>query len=298
MSGDPITFNSRNPLVSVIIPVFNGERYLRQAIESVVTQSYQNIEVVIVDDGSFDSNFVSQLAGDLRDPRVKLLRKPNLGVASALNFGIFNSHGEFVSWLSHDDVFFPDKIARQIDTYFTLKNSKLVLCSNWIEIDSDGTPIGKSRIFKIESQVFLLDYLFENQLIHGSSFFAHNSIFKNVGFFDESLRFTQDYDYWFRLILSGYQFYVDSQPLILSRTHPEQDSKTKDTLKERNIFWERVVHEIQIRLSRGQLSIYACSEGLHRFGLFLKREGLYESFDLLQSMISNFKEKGTSGRES
>ena len=95
------------PLVSIVIPVYNGENYLREAIESALSQTYESIEILVVNDGSTDQT--EQIAGAYGD-RIRYFYKPNGGVASALNLAIREMKGEYFSWLSHDDFDYPEKI--------------------------------------------------------------------------------------------------------------------------------------------------------------------------------------------
>ena len=101
-----------NPLVSIIIPVYNGENFVIEAIESALNQTYENIEVIVVNDGSVDRT-EELITPYLR--RLKYIKKENGGVSSALNLGIKESQGEYVSWLSHDDIYYPEKIKKQIN---------------------------------------------------------------------------------------------------------------------------------------------------------------------------------------
>ena len=104
--------NIFNPLVSIVIPVYNGANYVAEAIESALKQSYKNIEIIVVNDGSTDNTEkIVKKYGD----KIRYFYKENGGVASALNFGIKNMKGEYFSWLSHDDIYYPNKIERQIE---------------------------------------------------------------------------------------------------------------------------------------------------------------------------------------
>src|SRR5438034_10365066 len=101
----------KTPTVSVILPVYNGEQYLRFAIESVLTQTFQDYELIIVDDGSSDSTpAIAQAYGQ----RVRYVRQANTGVAGAFNHGLALAAGRYISWLSHDDVFLPQKLDNQV----------------------------------------------------------------------------------------------------------------------------------------------------------------------------------------
>ena len=101
------------PLVSIVIPVFRGEPYLREAIDSCLSQTYPNIEIIVVNDGSDDDGRTDAIARSYGD-KIRYYAKENGGVSSALNFGISQMRGEWFSWLSHDDVFLPDKTEKQV----------------------------------------------------------------------------------------------------------------------------------------------------------------------------------------
>jgi glycosyltransferase involved in cell wall biosynthesis len=94
------------PKVSIIIPVYNGEDFLSQAINSVLAQTYQNIEVIVVDDGSTDG---TRQIIESYGKKIIAIHKSNGGVASALNVGIQHATGEYIAWLSHDDIFYRKK---------------------------------------------------------------------------------------------------------------------------------------------------------------------------------------------
>ena len=120
-----------NPKVSIIIPVYNGANYMREAIDSALGQTYQNTEIIVVNDGSCDDGATDRIALSYGD-KIKYIKKENGGVSSALNLGIQNMTGEYFSWLSHDDVYGPDKIKHQIESLSTFSDKKSVaLCSNY-----------------------------------------------------------------------------------------------------------------------------------------------------------------------
>src|ERR1043165_1771044 len=102
-----------NPTVSVVMPVYNGENYLRLAIESVLSQTFQDFEIIVVDDGSKDTT--PQIAASFGD-RVRYVRQENAGVAAAVNHGISLARGRYFAWLSHDDPRAPDKLSEQLRT--------------------------------------------------------------------------------------------------------------------------------------------------------------------------------------
>lgn len=119
-----------NPLVSIIIPVYNGANYVAEAIESALNQTYKNIEIIVVNDGSTDeTEKIVKKYGD----KVRYFSKENGGTSTALNVGIKNMKGDYFSWLSHDDMYYPNKIKIQIEELKKLENKDTILMT-----DHDG----------------------------------------------------------------------------------------------------------------------------------------------------------------
>lgn len=105
--------NKNLPLASIVIPVYNGADYLKEAVDSALGQTYPNCEVIVVNDGSADGGRTERAALSYGD-RIRYFSKENGKVSTALNLGLKNMRGEYFAWLSHDDVFYADKIEKQI----------------------------------------------------------------------------------------------------------------------------------------------------------------------------------------
>jgi glycosyltransferase involved in cell wall biosynthesis len=209
-----------NPLVSIIIPVYNGSNFLKEAIDSALAQTYSNIEVVVINDGSTDEGKTRDVVLTFGD-KIRYFEKENGGVASALNIGVSESRGEYLSWLSHDDVYSPSKIKDQVE-YAILNNFNLVY-SNYIFIDSLGQLLQeKTQVKELSSKNFLFQLL-SGYPINGCTTLIHRSIFNAIGHFHVDLETTQDYDFWFRC---HHKFNFEYLDLIVlkSRIHPNQDS--------------------------------------------------------------------------
>lgn len=214
------------PKVSIIIPVFNGSKYLREAIVSSLAQTYKNIEIIIINDGSNDGGQTEEVAMSFGD-KVRYFYKENGGVGSALNFGIQKMTGEYFSWLSHDDVYYPFKVERQIKYLEKSDFPKIILYSDYDCIDQDSRFLFSYRIKNIKPG--RLQYqLVVGSPINGCTLLIPKICFEKVGVFDEKLKTTQDYDLWFRLA-EHYQFKHIAEPLIQSRYHAEQGSLTIGT---------------------------------------------------------------------
>lgn len=228
------------PLVSVIIPVFNGTNYLAAAIESVLAQTYRNREILVVDDGSTDGTWelMQKFA-----PRIRAFRKENGGVSSALNLGIQNASGRYVCWLSHDDLFMPDKLERQVG--FMLQNPQFsVSHTDFIFVDRDGVALSKMAAPWLDRPT-MLRMMFSDNHINGCTTIISKAVFDAVGFFNEELKFTQDLEMWIR-ILRRYE--IGKLPIfsVKSRMHELQGSRIKNNLlREQRRLYERIFMDIQ-----------------------------------------------------
>lgn len=263
-----------NPLVSVIIPVYNGSNYLRQAIDSALTQTYQHREVIVVNDGSNDGGKTENIARSYGD-RIRYFYKENGGVASALNKGIKEMHGAYLSWLSHDDVYLPEKLALQI-IHLSRFNKKVILYGDFEFIDKNSTYLKTVRKGNIDPRHFRY-YLVTSNPIHGCTALIPKECFDKVGLFDETLKSTQDYAMWFNLA-EHYDFVHISDVLIKSRFHSEQGIHNIPThLQECNIFLEwsisKLTHD-EILTSSGERSL---AVGYLKIAISLTKRGFSAS---------------------
>ena len=122
-----------DPLVSIIVPVYNGANYMREAIDSALAQTYSNIEIIVVNDGSNDGGKTRDIALSYGN-KIRYFEKENGGVSTALNLGIKNMGGAYFSWLSHDDVYLPEKVQVEIDAWRKAGDMSRVLYSNWFSL--------------------------------------------------------------------------------------------------------------------------------------------------------------------
>ncbi|MCU0235858.1 MAG: glycosyltransferase [Acidobacteria bacterium] len=214
--------NSRNtPLVSIVIPVYNGSNYLREAIDSALAQTYPQIEVLVVNDGSNDGGETAKIALAYGE-RIRYFAKENGGVASALNLGLREMRGAYFSWLSHDDIFLPEKTALQAETL--LGGKDIAACyADYFLIDAVGAITGKVATPWLPRHE-ALKALFGRQYINGSTLMVRRACFDSVGLFNEELRYSQDMEMWFRL-LQRYEFGRVPLPLAGWRIHPGQGSQ-------------------------------------------------------------------------
>ena len=202
------------PKVSVVIPVYNGAQYIQECVESALAQTYANIEVIVVDDGSTDATpkILSGFAG-----RIRRIRQKNGGTGAALNTGIRAADGELVAWLSADDLFLPEKIGAQV-ARFAEDPSLCVVYTDWIEISADDRERRVVRSPCPEPGDFATELLRGN-FINGSSVVARRRCFVAAGYFDETLATDSDGDMWFKLLREGCLFGRVAKPLTKYRWH-------------------------------------------------------------------------------
>ena len=142
------------PLVSVIIPTYNANNYIETTLNSVRSQTYKNIEVIVIDDGSQDQTAEIVRSVAQQDGRIILLQQPNSGVAAARNFGIQKAQGELIAPIDADDIWYPENLEKQLQ-YFLQAEPSVGLVYGWsVDIDKSGLPTGEFRASRIEGEVY------------------------------------------------------------------------------------------------------------------------------------------------
>ena len=237
-----------NPLVSIIIPVFNGANYLEGAIQCALEQTYQNIEIIVINDGSTDDGATEKIAKQFGD-QIRYFHQVNGGCGAALNCGIAHMKGEYFSWLSHDDLYTPDKVAEQIALLDKLVNKNSIIFSAFEIIDENGTHtsyVYPDEVLPGPKLALPLMPLLRG-LIHGCSLLIPKKLFDEIGTFDITKRTTQDYALWFDFLRKAPLEYV-SKPLIKGRIHSAQDTqKINDVhLRETNELWSGFLERLTL----------------------------------------------------
>jgi glycosyltransferase involved in cell wall biosynthesis len=211
-----------------VIPVYNGSNYMRCAIDSALGQDYDNIEVIVVNDGSTDdTDEIAKSYGD----KIRYFAKENGGVSTALNLAIRNARGGYISWLSHDDYYLPNKVSRQIEALGKLESrEKILICSGCkcldliSNIEIDYVVRNSKKVISNKNDSLKLMYTGQ---VHICSFMIPTELFYKVSFFDHELYATQDYYLWFKFINAGCLFFYFSEILMVTRVHQKQVSFTK-----------------------------------------------------------------------
>lgn len=179
--------SSREPLVSVVIPAWNAEQTLLETLQSVAAQSYRRLEILIVDDGSTDRTASMAERFCAAEPRARLLRKPNGGVASARNLGIAEAQGNWIAPVDADDLWHPSKIEKQVAAAIAAPDPPGFVYCWFRHIDELGRVTGSGPRWGLEGPAFAqLAYL--NFVQNGSALLMSRSAWSAVGGYDEGLR--------------------------------------------------------------------------------------------------------------
>ena len=211
------------PTISVIIPTYNGARYIREAIDSVLAQTYTDYEIIVVDDGSTDDTAaILQSYGD----RINPIHQPNQKLPTARNNGVAASKGKYIAFLDSDDQFLPDKL--QIQARMLDENPDLgLVASGHEEIDEAGRSISITHPWIHFPNISLESILFYG-LAPPSAVLIRRDWFELVGGFDPAFIYTEDMDFWYRLALSGCPMAWSPPTLIRYRIHPANKSRALD----------------------------------------------------------------------
>jgi glycosyltransferase involved in cell wall biosynthesis len=187
--------NNHNPLVSVIIPTYNRSNHILGTIESALGQTYKNIEIIVVDDGSIDGTSSRVKAYGYR---IRYVYQEHAGVSAARNKGIEEARGEFVAFLDSDDLWMPEKIFKQMEL-FKADPELSVIYTDYSRFDDFGTYALTTFQFKTPAKGRIRKELLKNNFIGTSTVILKRSVFNNLGKFDTRLSTTEDFDLWLRL---------------------------------------------------------------------------------------------------
>jgi len=235
--------------VSIIIPVYNVEQYIAETIKSVLAQTYQDFEIIIVDDESPDRSIA--ICQSFTDPRIRIIQQKNRGAAGARNTGIRQSQGNYLALLDSDDLWLPEKLECQLQHLQTHPDVGVSFCRAAL-IDEQGSPLGvyqMPRLTDIDAA-----YLFQaNAIGSGSTPMVRRQVFEAIKFqdqlrgeledcyFDERLMRSEDLDCWIRIVLqTPWKIEGTSEPLALYRVN--SSSLSSNLLKEFES-WEQVLEK-------------------------------------------------------
>lgn len=234
-----------NYKVTIVIPVYNGSNFMKVAIDSAIAQTYDNKEILVINDGSTDNGETEKIALSYGN-KIRYIKKENGGVATALNLAIKEMKGDYLSWLSHDDIYKPYKIEKQIETIKKLEDKTTILFSNVELIDEKGEIFCTTNYSNLMTHEELCQGIYPviKGTVNGCSMLISKKCFDKVGLFNENLKTSNDYEMWLRLF-KEFKSYLIEEPLIQYRIHKNQDTtKSPYTLKEANKLWVDIINNL------------------------------------------------------
>lgn len=240
------------PQVSVIIPTYNGSRFICQTVESVFRQSYPDYEVIVVDDGSSDQT------GEVLEPyldRIRYYHQPNQGVAAARNFGLEVARGNYINFLDHDDWLLPQKLALQVDI-FEKQPSVGMVHSGWRRVNQWGESLTDIEPWHESPKLDLLEWL-QRMPILLSAMLLRREWVEEAGGFDTGFKQACDVDLIQHLALIGCQTAWVHQVTTCYRQHSKNDSlntlvQAKESWEVRQKFFARTDLPSQVREQKNQ----------------------------------------------
>ena len=273
--------NSR-PFVTVLVPIYNGEKYLRPALESIISQSFRSFEVLLIDDGSTDNsvNIMNEFAS--LDQRVRIICKSNTGLTDTLNCGVAESVGVWISRMDQDDIASTNRLDLQVKKIHS-DQSLILVGSNFKTLDE---LTHKTKIYRIPNHH---DHLVK-RLHRLQGFFPHSSAMfhaesaRQIGGYDPQALYNEDWDLWLRLSECGKIGSV-AECLVTIRKHPLQMTENSGLIDPQGeAFVSSTLHYLRIRsqifqsrpnLDRGDLRIWI--QGTKRYMRYRKIISLQQS---------------------
>lgn len=232
------------PRASVLLPVYNGAPYLRESIDSILSQSFTDFELLVLNDGSSDSS--AEIVREYSDRRIRYFEHQNVGLPATLNKGLALAEGEVIFRQDQDDVSLPKRIATQMD--FLDRNPGVVLVGTWaVIIDERGRPVGRMHCHPRGTTALRVESLVDSPFVHSSVAMRRDVVLALGGYATDKMRQPpEDYELWSRLLRTCQAANI-AQPLVLYREVSNSMSRTM-----KPDFFKRVV-----RISAENLSFWA-----------------------------------------
>ncbi len=212
------------PLISVILPNFNGMPYLKLAVDSIISQTYTNFEFIIIDDGSNDNSL--EYLNRLKEKRIKLINnKTNLGIAKTLNKAIELSRGKYIVRMDSDDIAYPNRL--EIQLQFILSNQEISLCGTWAgKINKKGQRVGVIK-YPISHKIIKKVLPYYNPVIH-PSWMVKKEVYEKLHGYKNGYNGAEDYEF---LLRAKNQFRIANVPKILLKYRTSSQSQSRVRIK-------------------------------------------------------------------
>ena len=214
------------PRVSVVTSVYNGETYLEECIDSILNQTFQDFEYIILDNGSTDRT--PEILAQYTDPRIRIIHQENLGISGSLNKGINISNSDLIARLDADDYSFPQRLEQQIS--FMEQNPEIVFCgSRFKELVGDKYFPQRVKFIEKDDDIRKIVSCF-NPFPHSTIMIRKNAFTKSGGY-DLKFKYGQDYELWVRMLSLGEAHILDNELCVIRMGNHSLSSKNKRKLK-------------------------------------------------------------------
>ena len=262
---------NKEQLISVIIPAYNVEKYIQDAIKSVISQTYSNIEIIVVDDGSTDGtkNVIDPF---LKNNQIVYLYQNNKGLSGARNSGIKIAKGEYIALLDADDLYLPSKIEKQVLFAEHNPDYDFFYCDVDFFIDGKPDKILKSHYIHCTEDIF--KHLLRANFINPSTLFFKKQTFDKFGVFDESFERAEDLEYYLRVLLNGARFCFINETLFISRIRQSGNFQSNQVLMQSSIL--KIFETVKLKLNSEKIKEYCLDDIINKRKLKLSLAYLME----------------------
>lgn len=276
---------NKHPLVSVVMPVYNGERYLREAIDSILNQTYTNFEFIIINDGSTDKS--EQIVLSYTDSRIRyLVNEKNLGICTALNKGLDASQGKYIARMDCDDISMPDRFQKQV--HFLEKNTEVGIVGSDIIVFGDELD-DQYFDFVHDKDGCKAGLIFNTCFAHPTVMFRRSILVENNLYYNVDYSGLEDFELWWRM--SQYTELINiKEPLLRYRKHKEQiTNNVTKKVSEKEIEFHKDIFLKFARLNDAELDalVSYCLNGGVNFDYDQYLHFYFASGKIIQSPLSN-----------
>jgi glycosyltransferase involved in cell wall biosynthesis len=252
--------------VSIVLPTYNGAKYIRKSIDSCLNQTYKNLELIIVDDGSTDKTY--EIIKSFRDKRIKYIKhKKNKGLPFALNTGFANSTGDYLTWTS-DDNFYTEKAIEKMLIFLNKSNIDLVYTDYFNYL----TEIDKKILVKLPDKLDLK----KGNLV-GPCFLYTRRVYENIGNYNAKYVLVEDYEYWIRVCKKKYSSAHYPYPLYIYRCHSNALTNTS--------YWEVILFDSILKYQNNFITLHELTKKIISFfiNIFIKKRD-----NFLEIILKNY----------
>lgn len=253
------------PVVSVVMSVYNGEKYLREMLESILNQTYKNFEFIIIDDGSTDNTI--EILKSFKDPRIKIFHQENMGLTKSLNKAIKLSKGKYIARIDVDDIASPTRLEKQVN--FLDSNPEIGIVGSFVFCIDEISKTTQKMVLPIYDNKIRKELIKTNVFIHGSVM-IRKKVFEEVGYYNEAFKYVQDYELWGR-IAKVYKLHNLPEVLLIRRVTKYSLSSNPEILTERTLMSLKAQLNVMRKLRAPFYSYFSLWNLLFHFLLYYLR---------------------------